>query len=120
MKRHVRAVVAYVAARAITGDAVSAIYDYGERGYRSIDGSVDAHAVKVYDYVEKCYFEGRHNGDKYALYHYGDRHHVDLKIDGTKFEGYDFGSKSHFSGYMSGKSLSLYDYEAKAHFSYSL
>jgi hypothetical protein len=120
MKPHVRAAVAYVAGRVISGEQFSSIYDYAERRYRTIDGSVDVRSVNVYDYEQRKYFGGSGGNGSYSLYHYGDRHYDDLKVSGSEFEGYDYGSRKYFSGRVNGStSISVYDYEFGRYFEYS-
>ncbi len=122
MEAHVRAVIAYVVGRLVTGKTSSAIYDYSESAFRSIDGQVMANTIDVFDYKAHCHchFGGTGNGTSFSLFHYGDRHHVDLTITGTHFEGFDYGSRGHYSGDVSRDTTSLYDHKLQKHFSYTL
>lgn len=120
MEAHVRAAVAYVAGRLISGKQSSSVYDYSEGGHRSMSGQVTHDHVSVYDHVKSCHFSGSGGGSSFSLYHYGESSHVSLKIDGHSFSGYDYGTSSHYSGTVSGFSISLYDYSKGSHFSYSI
>ena len=120
MTPSVRACVAYVAGRLISGRTASSIYDCSACGHVSISGDVDDRKVSVYDYEHGCAFSGSGNRREFSLYHYGDRHQVSLKIDGDQFTGYDHGSMHPFEGGVSGGSITLYDSESGAYHSYSL
>lgn len=120
MQDDVAALVAFVAARLITGKDASAVYDYGRSGYRNISGHVSPTTVNVYDHEAGAHFGGSGTANDLSLYHYGHSHHVSLKVSGDTFEGYDYGSSCHFSGMVSGSSISLYDYGTGSHRSYSI
>lgn len=121
METHIRAAVAYVAARLVSGAQFSSIYDYSEKRYRTIDGTVSEQSVEIYDYEGNAYFGGMGSGGSFSLYDYGYKHYVDLKIDGNKFEGYDYGSKKYYSGEAADglSSISLYDHAENKYFQYS-
>lgn len=120
MKDDVASLVAFVAARLITGKNASSIYDYGRGGYHSISGNVSSSTVNVYDYEAASHFGGSGSSNDLSLYHYGHGHHVSLKVRGKQFEGYDYGSSCHFSGTVSGTSISLYDYGTGSYRNYSI
>src|SRR5680860_851571 len=120
VQSHVRATVAYVAARLISGKHASSVYDYAKSGHRNMSGTVEADNVNVYDYEAGCHFGGSGRDGNFSLYHYGISSHVDLKVQGNKFEGYDYGSSNHYSGTVAGNNISLYDYGAGQHFNYSI
>jgi hypothetical protein len=115
VKTHVRAVVAYVAGRLITGSTASSVYDYTEGNHRSIDGTVRIGHVAVYDYQNSCHFGGDGSAQELSLYHYGESCHISLVVKGRDFEGFDYGESCHYSGEIKGNSISLYDYGKSAY-----
>jgi len=115
MLDHVRAGVAYIAGRIISGSDSSYVYDYSQGKHISISGSVDRDSVSVYDYTSHAHIGGSSSG----IYHYGERSYINLTISGHDFTGYDYGTQTHFSGNVSGNSISLYDYQLGRHFSYT-
>lgn len=114
MLPHVRAGVAYIAGRMISGSKSSHVYDYSEGRYHTIGGRVYADSVRIYDYDEGVHI----GGSGRRLFHYGEGSHILLRVSGRKFTGFDYGSGSHFSGRVNGKSVSLYDYERGQYFNY--
>ena len=120
MEPHVRAIVAYVAGRVVSGKSASGIYDYSQRGHRSVDGTVTMDRVNVYDYGAHCFFSGDGHEGRFGLYHFGDSSYVDLEVADHSFRGYDHGSGGQFEGRVRGASIELYDYEEGRYFSYSI
>jgi hypothetical protein len=116
MQAQTRRAVAYIAARIISNRNASAVYDYGEGKYFSIDGQINGAVVSVFDYSEHCHVDGTLPD----LYHYGNQRHIEVKVNGRSFEGYDYDSKKHFAGNVNGQSISLYDYEHGKYFNYSI
>lgn len=113
MVANVKACIAYIAGRAITGKTTSSIYDYTQGKHINISGSVSESNANVYDYDRGCHIQGSLGN----LYDYGIGGHIQLKINGSQFNGYDFSSGTHFSGHVTGNSISLY---ADGHSSYSI
>ena len=120
MRPNVRACLACVAGRLISGRTASSVHDCSASRHIPISGDVDDCKVSVYDHERGCAFSGSGSSGDFSLYHYGDRHQVSLKIDGDQFTGYDYGSMCHFEGGVSGRSITLYDYGSGAYHSYSL
>lgn len=120
MRSDVRACIAYVAIRIISGRNASGVYDNSGAGYISISGQITATNVNVFDYSRGAHFGGSGSGGRFSLFDYGHSHHVDLKIKGDKYDGFDYGSSCHFSGTVNGASTSLYDYGSGSYHNYSL
>ncbi len=110
----------YIAARLALRQSYSSIYDYSQRRYISVDGSVSLSEVNVYDYELKCYISGNGDGKRFDLYHYGDKKHIELNIDSGSFSGYDYASGKHFDVNINGNSISIYDYEFSKYFDFSV
>ena len=120
MEASVKAAVAYVAARLITGLTSSSVFD-SERGrHISMGGTVSDRSVQVYDYDALCYFSGSGDGSRFSLFHYGQSAHVNVNLSGNTFNGFDYGSGNHFSGTVTGRSVSLYDYADANYSNYSI
>lgn len=120
MHPNTRACTAYVAIRLISGSRGSAVYDYSQSKYISIDGDIDQSQINIYDYGRGCYFGGNGSPVKFDLYDYGGGHYIELKINGSHFEGYDYGAHCYFSGDVNGNAASFYDYGASKYFNFSL
>lgn len=120
MKDNPRAVIAYIAGRLINKISKSAVYDYYQSRYISVNESIESNRVNVYDYDESCHITGYGNNGIFNLYHYGNSHHINLKIDGNSFTGYDYGSSCHFSGKINGNAISIYDYGNSSYYNYTL
>jgi hypothetical protein len=111
---HVRAGVAYIAGRLISGSDSNHVYDYSRGRYVTMSGDVEDRSVHVYDYESRAYITG--SGDN--LYHYGERCHISLSVSDDTFTGYDYGTRTHFTGTVNGGAISLYDYQRGHYFNY--
>ena len=120
MKPNIRACVAYVAIRLISGCAASSVYDHARSRSIRIDGAVGPTNVDVYDYDRGAHFGGGGFNGAFELYDHGAAHHVELRIEGKTFEGYDYGEACPFSGDVNDTTASLYDFAKVSHFDYSV
>ena len=120
MKTGVRAVVAYVVGRLISGKESSSVYDFAANDYTSLGGHVSPSSVNVFDYTHRCNCSGGGNGRTLILFHYGVGKHVSLKLQADRFSGYDYDSESRFSGVVRHHLVRIYDSELRRYFSYSI
>ena len=116
MLPHVRAAVAYIAGRIISGSNSTYVYDYSRARYIPISGNVDEDAVNVFDHEKGAHI----GGSPPSLYHYGEGSHISLNVSGHSFTGFDYGTGSHFSGNVSGSAVSLYDYGEGQYFNHAI
>jgi hypothetical protein len=105
----VRAVVAYVASRLISGAESSFVFDFSARGHRSMGGTVNESCVNVYDFSENCQITGHMSNGSFQLFHLGERVHLSLEILGERFRGHDHCTGRHFSGETRGPRVSMKD-----------
>ena len=116
MREHVRASIAYIAGKLISGSESGSVFDYATSRYIQFSGTVSEENVSIYDYSRSCYISGAPQN----LYHYGDSHYVSLTIDGQSFKGFDYGTNTYFSGNVSVRNISLFDYGEGKYFQYSI
>lgn len=114
----VRAVVAYVASRLISGAESSFIFDFSGPGHRSMGGTVNEKCVNVYDYSENCQLTGNFSAGSFHLFHHGERVHISLEILGQSFRGYDLGAGRQFNGTVTGPKASFFDQADQRRYSY--
>jgi hypothetical protein len=114
----VRAVVAYVASRLISGAESSFVFDFAGPGHRSMGGTVNETCVNVYDYSENCQLTGSASAGRFQLFHHGERVHISLEILGESFRGYDLGAGRQFSGAVNGPKTWIQDDADHRRYSY--
>lgn len=116
----VRACVAYIAGRLISGWQTEKIFDFSNGKQHIFGGSVTPQRVHVYDYDRHCYFGGDFNGTIYPLWHHKDRHYIDLQISGESFSGFDHAKGKVFQGKFTAGKIQLCDYQTNSFFHYSM
>jgi hypothetical protein len=116
MTDELRRAVAYIAARAISGEQASAVYDHDAGSSFSFSGEVSPTQVNVFDESRGCHLDGTPP----SLYDHGGSSFFDFTLNGSMVEGYDFSSNSFFEATMSGRDVSLYDYGHSRYFNYSI
>lgn len=104
-----RACIALIAGRLITGREISTIHDESRSSDISIEGTVTAKKVNIFDHGRGCHVAGINHGECYSLYDFGGQSYVDLTIDGSTFEGYDDQVPCGFRGEVNEEGLSFYD-----------
>ena len=118
MTPKVRAMVAYVASRLISGEESSFVFDFSGPGHRSMGGTVNETCINVYDYSENCQLTGNSSHGIFGLFHHGERVHITLQIVGQSFRGRELGTGGQFSGTAAGPKISIYDQVEKRRFAY--
>ena len=118
MTPRVRAVVAYVASRLISGAESSFIFDFSGPGHRSMGGTVNEKCINVYDYSENCQLTGNSSASVFQLFHHGERLRISLEIIGESFRGYDLGAGRQFGGIVIGPKTSFFDQADHRHYAY--
>ncbi len=120
MEAHTRACVAYVAARLVSGQDASEIFDQSSATSMRISGTVQADRIDVLDHQRGCQFAGSGDGKTFDLVDHGSAGGVELTMYGNRFEGFDAGSQSHFFGEVHHTAVSLFDVGDSGYFHYSL
>lgn len=113
MKPNVKACVAYIVGRAISGNSSSSVYDYDQGKHINISGSVSSEQINIYDHDRGCHVQGQLTN----LYDHGVGAHIQIDVNGNQFSGYDYESGTHFSGNVNGNNISMH---ANGHSSYSI
>ena len=108
MKPTTRAVIAYIAARHVTGQGTSSIYDASQGGYVMITGSFGAEQVSIHDHQDRCQITGTRHGGRYDLHHQGNDAAIVIEFDGPQFRGVEHASGSAFHGVVEGRQITLH------------
>lgn len=114
MLSHVRYAVAYIAARVISEEQSTSIYDCWQQRRMTISGAVENGQIRIYDAERGTHISGSYS----SFYHEGERSQISLTVNGNHFSGYDYGSSTHFSGNVNDRSVSLYDQAEGRFFNY--
>ncbi len=120
MDSKLRACVAYVAGRLISGREFSVIYDDSRSTDVKIEGSIKTDYINLFDHDRQCYVAGQGNGNFYDLHDYGGQCFFELSIEGDTFHGYDYQTPCSFKGEVKGDAVSLYDDQACLSFSFRI
>jgi hypothetical protein len=116
LESELRACVAYIAGRLVSGRSSSSVYDYSQSKHTAIAGTVTNRQVAIYDYERGAYI----SGGAAQFYDYDEGCYISLQLTGNNFRGFDYGSASHFSGSVNGRNILMFDYEKGSHFQYSI
>jgi hypothetical protein len=111
VNENVRACIAYAAGRGISGRQFTGIFDYSQSKQITMDGSVTADHIDIYDEAQHRHFSGDRDGARYSLHYDGDSEPVTLELRDNCFRGCDHGTSCHFSGKVQPGSVNLYDCE---------
>jgi hypothetical protein len=113
-----RAVIAYVASRLVSGAESSCIFDFSARGHRSMGGTVNESCINVYDFSENCQLAGHMSNGLFHLFHCGEQVHVSLEILGVSFRGRDHSNGLQFMGGVNGSRIWIKDHADLRRYSY--
>jgi hypothetical protein len=116
----VRAAVAYVAGRLVSGKESSSVYSFADKDYTSLGGPVTPQSVNLFDYTHGCNISGGSGGRTFILFHTGVANYISLTVEGDSFTGHDSDSGSSFSGRVRRFRVGIYDSGANAYFWYSI
>ena len=111
MNTNIRACIAYVVGRSVSGNQLAGVYDCFQSKDIPLSGSVTPDHIDVYDKGRGCHFLGDRTGSRYSLHYNDDPHPVTLEIKGNGFRGCDHGTSSYFSGKVLTDSVNMYDCE---------
>ena len=120
MNINTRAVVAYIAARHVTGQGTSSIRDTQKGEYLMITGSLGAEQVNIHDHQVRCQITGTRRDGRYELMHHGNGAQIAIEFEGPSFRGRDEASGSDFEGEVQGRSIHVFDAGENKAFDYSL
>ena len=118
MNVNTRALVAYIAARHVTGQNTSCIRDKQHGAYVMFTGSMGAEAINIHDHQARCQITGTRREGHYELKHEGRGTQLVVDFDGPNFTGYAADSDEQFSGVVNGRDVTVED--AAGRFEYSL
>jgi hypothetical protein len=117
---NVRACIAYIAGRSISGNQLAGVYDYSQSKKVPLSGSVTPDHIDIYDTGQNCHFLGDRNGSRYTLLYNGNPHPVTLEIKGNGFRGCDHGTSTYFNGKVQSNSVNIYDCESGLSFHFGI
>jgi hypothetical protein len=120
METHLRAALAYIAGRLISGKNSPGVYDYSRSTFVLINGVVKARLVAIYDHGQRCHISGGSDGLRYLLFHHGERRFLNLAVHGNDFIGHDYGRTSRIRGRVVDGSIWLVEEATSREFSYLL
>ena len=116
MNTGLRAGIAYIAGRLISGRQSNHVYDYSRGKHIAMSGSVETGQINLYDHGRGAHITG--SGTQ--LFDQSEGCHVSLQLNGNQFSGFDYGAGRHFNGNVNGSNISLYDYKERKHFQYAI
>lgn len=118
MKPHLRAAIAYVAARLILPSSATGLFDESQFRRVLLSGAVDRTVINVFDHERRCFIVGAGDGVNYTLFHQGEGYHVSLSVREHAFWGHDYGHSTRFDGTVDGNSVTVHEHESDARFRY--
>jgi len=120
MEPHVRAALAYIAGRLVSGKNASGVYDYSRTMQIILSGAAQGGVVSIYDHNQGCHISGSANGLQYLLFHHGLRRHICLTLAGSEFTGHDYGRSPSVSGWVIDDGIVVVEPAMSKQFGYTL
>ena len=120
MKPHVRACIAYIAARLILARPSTGLFDPSQTRRLLLSGTVERETINVYDHERRCFIRGAGDGAHYTLFHEGEGHHLSLDRQDAVFRGHDYGRSTRFEGRVEGNEVVVHELESDLRFRYVL
>lgn len=120
MEAHLRAALAYIAGRLISGKKSPGVYDHFRSTFVLINGVVKARLVAIYDHGQGCHISGGGDGLQYLLFHHGECRSLHLTVHGNDFIGHDYGRTSRIRGRVIDDSIWLVEEATSREFRYLL
>jgi len=117
---HLRASIAYIAARLISASTVTGVFDQSQLRRVFLSGTVDRAVISAYDHERNCFITGAGDGTHYSLFHQGEGLHISLDIQEGAFWGHDYGRSTRFDGTVEGNAVTFHECELDRRFRYLL
>lgn len=120
MEPHLRAAMAYIAGRLVSGKNASGVYDYSRTMQIILSGAAQGGVVSIFDHDQRCHISGTANGLQYILFHHGLRRHICLTLAGSEFTGHDYGRSTSVSGWVIDDGIVVVEPAMSKQFGYTL
>lgn len=120
MKTHIRRMVAFVAARLVSGKSASGVYDQSAAKQFAFSGEFNPTKFKVRDHEQGCDASGLGGSGLFTLTHPDNGLPITLKVNGSTFEGFDYACAKRYHGSVNGNHVSLHDDQAGQQFDFTL
>lgn len=115
-----RRIIAFIAAKLISGKEINKIFDRSSSKYAQIFGDVTPTKINVYENERNQLITGSGDIRGISLYDFATAKFIDLKIDKNKFDGFDYETKKIFYGEVNDNTVSLFDFQDSKHHYYVL
>ena len=106
MNVNTRALIAYIAARHVTGQNTSCIRDKQQGAYVMFTGSIGVEAINIHDHESRCQVIGTRREGHYDLAHQGRGTRLIIDFEGLNFTGHATDDSTEpFSGAVNGRDV---------------
>jgi len=83
MEAHLRAALAYIAGRLVSGKNSPGVHDHSRSMLVIMNGTAKGSVVAIFDHDRKCHISGSGNGSQYFLFHHGECRAISLTLKGN-------------------------------------